>query len=150
MIYMILIFVMSYEKPKILTIYTSDDIVYINVKEKTAEFEMSEDKITFASFAGLNAYIEDITVKTANVMGYWSDLDYLIRQGYIKVQVFPTLREDCTKVEDNGELLLIYDGPQYGVEPKKDTTFQIGYFYLNQLKDLECGSHTYREWYGVD
>jgi hypothetical protein len=128
----------------------SGDIMYVDYQLNQIYFEQGGDPLQFKNNKEMIEYVDEVTAKSSSVLGYQSDLDWLIRQGYISIEVYPTLNTMCNKIADNGELLLIYNGPNWTIDAKRDTTYQIGYFYLNDTLDLECGNHTYLKWYGVD
>lgn len=125
------------------------DIHHVNYWNRVVTFEQSNEKIKFNSFNELNDYISDVTAKSSSVIGYQSDLDWLIRQGYVSIEIYPTIDTNNIVTNPNGEALLIYNGPNWTINAQQDTSYQIGYFYLSddiKITDKINGT----KWYGVD
>lgn len=59
---------------RIITVYTPEDIVYIDYKGKIVYFESSDESMKFDSFEGLEIYVENLTADHVNNMTLNNDL----------------------------------------------------------------------------
>lgn len=59
------------------TVYTPNDILYVDIDQLTIEFEVLEDKLTFSSKEELNSELGDITARMVQNTGFIEDIEHI-------------------------------------------------------------------------
>lgn len=125
-------------EPEVLTIYTANgDIVYADVVNHIITYESSDKKEFFEGFEELNARIEDLTAESSVISGYAEDLRYNISQDYITLEIVPELDKNGKVISPIGKVKMLYEGPNWSINPEVDTTFEISTFKYNEEYDIK-------------
>lgn len=127
-------------KDKYLTIYTYEDIIYVNVNNNTVSTESSDDVKQFGDWNALTTYVEDITVKNILPSRYGQEIKYHINNGNIKLEIHPDLGKNGKVLSPVGFVNLVYDGPIWE-DDTRDTSYLLGQFF-----DVKRYSITYDEY----
>lgn len=132
--------------PKVLGVYTSSEILYVDVQKNRITFEGRADTLNFNSFKELNEYVEDFTADASAPSGYANDIRWQANQGYLTAEIHPALTEDGKVTSPVGCVNVIYSGPNWSHGADSDTTFVLTSF--NRVDSYnaeydECLSCTY-------
>lgn len=128
--------------PDIVTFYTNNDIYYANLSNNSLQSETGKFDTTYSNFKELQNNIDSITAADASVTSVSNTLDWYAESGYLKVEVYPTVNTNCITTNPLGEVVLVYDGPNYGVDARVDTVINIATFYDWYDFSLPCGDNT--------
>lgn len=132
----------NYYKSNIITVYTNNDIYYVNLSNYSLQSETGKFDTTYSNFKELQQNIDSITAADASVTSVSNTLDWYAESGYLKVEVYPTVNTNCITTNPLGEVVLVYDGPNYGVDARVDTVINIATFYDWYDFSLPCGDNT--------
>jgi len=132
-----LLIVMNKQDEKVLSIYTAQgDIVYVNLLTNDITYESKDTIESFNSFEGLNERIEELTAESSVISGYAEDLRYNIEEENITLEVTPLINENGKVISPVGEVKMIYQGPNWGINPEQDTTFTISTLKYSEERNI--------------
>jgi hypothetical protein len=112
-------------EPEILSIYTNQDIIYVDITNDMIRYESSEKLECFENFEELNKRVEELTAESSVISGYVEDLRYQIEEGYITITIHPQIQKDGSVTSPVGKLDINYSGPNWAINPEVDTSFTI-------------------------
>lgn len=108
------------------SVYTPEDIIH--VVDDRIFFESSDTMFYFDSDMEQYIFLENLTVHSSNIIGYTADLDNMIRDGYVYCKTVNNEDEQYTDI--------IYKGPIWTGDMKKDTSYIISTFnHVEKLYD---------------
>lgn len=119
----------KYFKPDIVTVYTNNDIYYANLYDYSLQSETGRFDTIYSTFKELQNNIDSITAADAAVTSVSNTLNWYAESGYLKVEVYPIVDINCNTTSQVGEVALVYDGPNWGIDARVDTTINIATFY---------------------
>lgn len=139
----------SSKHDQVISVYTIADIYYANPKTLTITSETGHTQITFSSYEKMLKGLEDISARDTDMKSLQFHLDWLIESGYLSANVYPVLNTNCKTLDQVGEVILEYNGPNWGVDARQDVEMQLGTFYIKDTVSL-CKSAYYIKVYGQD
>lgn len=133
-------------KPEILTVYTTKDLLHIDKENLSVSFESSEEILHFDTFEELNEYVEDYTVKASLPSGYADNLKYHIDNGSIKIDIEPILNKKGKVVNQIGKTTLYYYGMNWSNNPENDTIYTLGTFLNSETYSISYDEFKNKEY----
>lgn len=117
------------------TMYTSFDIVEIDYEALEVYGETIDT--SFQTLDQLREYVEDLSVKSSVISGYADDV--MFNSTYMEAVIYPTIDTNCNVLNPFGELIITYNGPNWGINPEEKIEIELLYFnrYDNSI-EIDC------------
>ncbi len=116
------------EKDKVISIYTTRDLIHVNTDKLTVEFESVDSTLSFKYYAEMTAWVEEYTAQSATPLGSKESLEYYAGQGYLVAQVHKKLDKEGNEIDCVGKVDLYYTGPNFAYAPTRDTSVLLTTF----------------------
>jgi len=141
-------------KDKVISIYTTRDLIHVNTDKLTVEFESVDSTLSFKYYAEMTAWVEEYTAQSATPLGSKESLEYYAGQGYLIAQVHKKLDKDGNEIDCVGKVDLYYTGPNFAYAPTRDTSVLLTTFdrveeFVVQYED-SIGLHKVYDVYRID
>lgn len=100
--------------------YMCNDIAHIDLDKLQISFEMDTVVYKYDSIQDIYEFIEKSSAYNSTVLGYGSDITYLIENGYISINSIYNKHEKYSE--------MLYNGPNWTIDASRDTSYIIATF----------------------